>query len=411
MFITFSVQNKGFLNDSFIETPSRDDENDENDEIENNPNAMNAQIGESYNGDRKLSAISEGSESGGSNGGKRDSSRQLLFEQIPAKHENGTRLVKPERPRIFDTPPLFQRTQPSRVDVMPTKTNSFEDKSINSLSDAVEALSIKRTASETNTSNNFDCKSMLNNNRSINQEKLCTELSTPKMYGKQLLSVHNPPSAVHVLEPIKINANQKINSATDAKDPNDETPYKTLEMPPPVTMRRLQSNASHRSLMMSSGQPKKCRTALENEFRSQKVLFTTPSAVSRPTIQMMSNINVLDDSLQCYKSSPLANLPSKDERSVSKLVEQSQTLTSNYALRPADKVDGMNETAECQPLKPIANDQSRENDDGKKVLHINGKDFIIHQRIGSGGSSSVFLAERKDTKLECALKVNNGFVL
>lgn len=41
----------------------------------------------------------------------------------------------------------------------------------------------------------------------------------------------------------------------------------------------------------------------------------------------------------------------------------------------------------------------------EKVISINDKDYLLLKRIGSGGSSSVFLARRLDNNMECALKV------
>lgn len=42
---------------------------------------------------------------------------------------------------------------------------------------------------------------------------------------------------------------------------------------------------------------------------------------------------------------------------------------------------------------------------GDSVLHINGKVFVVQRRIGTGGSSTVYLAQQWDTKAEVAVKV------
>lgn len=185
---------------------------------------------------------------------------------------------------------------------------------------------------------------------------------------------------------------------------------KTDEMPTfsLSTIRRYQSNSQHRTLLSSSNQSNKCRSQLEKEFRSQKVLFTTPSAVSLPPIKLMSNLG-LDDSLHCYKSSPMANLQPNLSPIKEKMDSAPQKLTSNSSSSSENKID---EQLKSIPHSSHNNEQNNkqiemieQKPNDKKVIHINGKDFIIHNRIGQGGSSCVFLAEHKDTKLECALKV------
>lgn len=184
---------------------------------------------------------------------------------------------------------------------------------------------------------------------------------------------------------------------------SDETPHKAFQMPN-SSMHRLQSS-HHRSMLSSAGQRKPSRTQIENEFKSQKVLFTTPS-VARPAIKMMSNL-ALDDTLHCYQASPMAGKsvllsPVKEERADA---EPMPTASNSMAgtQRPAtDRVDAA--AAEAKSVKEPDKSAAKPNGE-EKTLHINGKDFIVHKRIGQGGSSTVFLAEHKDTKLECALKV------
>lgn len=178
---------------------------------------------------------------------------------------------------------------------------------------------------------------------------------------------------------------------------------------PLSTIRRYQSNSQHRTLLSSSNQTKTCRSQLEKEFRSQKVLFTTPSAVSLSTCKLMSNLG-LDDSLHCYKSSPMANLPLNLSPIKEKNDSAPQKSTSSIcSLETSDKIDKQLKSSTHSSNNNQQDDKQNEiveqKPNDKKIIQINGKDFIIHNRIGQGGSSCVFLAEHKDTKLECALKV------
>lgn len=43
----------------------------------------------------------------------------------------------------------------------------------------------------------------------------------------------------------------------------------------------------------------------------------------------------------------------------------------------------------------------------EKIIKINGVDYVLHRKIGSGGSSSVYLGSRKDTGNEYAIKLVN----
>lgn len=170
----------------------------------------------------------------------------------------------------------------------------------------------------------------------------------------------------------------------------DVTPYKPFLIPQPHRL-----PPSNRRLVTND--VKNSRSALENEFQSQKVLFTTPSAVSRPIINIMNNV-VLDDSLNCYKSSPIV---------MNSSTEKSQQKTLNY--QPVERMNSVkahdvSDTNEAIPIDNLVI-EGDEIEETNKVIRINGKDFFVHKKIGQGGSSSVYLAEHKDRRLECALKV------
>ena len=164
----------------------------------------------------------------------------------------------------------------------------------------------------------------------------------------------------------------------------------------------MQSTSQHRTILSSASQTKKCRTELENEFKSQKVLFRTPSAVSRPTMKVMNHLG-LDDSLNCYQSSPMAKMSPVKEEQNKDIKHSTNELHANDLYRSTDKLDA----AKDVPIKDASKSSATASEatDPKKVININGKDFVVQSKIGQGGSSSVFLVEHKETKLPCALKV------
>lgn len=343
---------------------------------ENNQNVLNKKPEPIFN---NLPIISEKGESSIESLGKRDStSRQLNFDDSDAEigHKK-----EPDRPKItlFSKFQLADTTKKSNDSVISRasdtswKARSADAKSVDSLSTQLDSMSVKRASA------------------AAPEQKVCTELQTPKL---------------------KLSTTDDTGFSSQKSDIDEETPYKTFQIPPTATMRRLQSNSQHRALLTSASQSKKCRSDLENEFKSQKVLFTTPSAVTRPAIKVMSHLG-LDDSLNCYKSSPMVNLsPVKEERRK----DINYSAIDSDLHQSTDKIDGIpnqDGVANVNAAKEVASNVSEKpnstaaNDDEekKKAVTINGKDFVIQKKIGQGGSSSVFLVEHKDTKLQCALKV------
>lgn len=363
------------MNDSFIETPN---DKAKSKDQENNQNVINNKSETVFN-KNNLPMILEKGESSAESFGKRDStSRQLNFDD---SHTENINKKEPDRPKIA----LFSRIQSNEASKKSSQAvisdtswrpKAVDTKSVDCLSAQFDAMSVQRTSSAP-------------------EHKLCTELETPKVK----LSTTTDDSGV----------------STQRSEGDEETPYKTFQIPPTTTMRRLQSNSQHRTLLSSANQPRKCRSDLENEFKSQKVLFTTPSAVTRPAIKVMSHLG-LDDSLNCYKSSPMVNLsPVKEERQKNINFTSIEPIDGDH--RSADRIDGKSCAKDGIARDDVAKDvnsqdstksscaASDENEEKKKAITINGKDFVIQNKIGQGGSSSVFLVEHKDTKLQCALKV------
>lgn len=376
-FSVFRLQSNAFLNDSFIESPQNQTKKDN----ENNQNIINKKS-DSVFGTSSLAIISEKGESSAerTNSAKREStSRQLNFDE---KTEEKINKKEPDRPKIA----LFSKIQSNEnskklSEAAPTgtsdaswKTKTAETKSV----DTIDALAVART----NSAPTKPSDSMLN------EHKLCTELQTPKVKA----SISDSTNAV-----------QKPNADND-----DETPYKTFQVPQTSTMRRVQSSSQQRTILSSANQPRKCRNDLEKEFRSQKVLFTTPSAVSRPAMKAMNNLD-LDDSLNCYKSSPMVNLsPVREERNKENC-KYTAVESMDDLYRSIEKIDSKIDAPKVDDVKVSTSTTSSQNEDKQekkdKVIRINGKDFVVLNKLGQGGSSSVFLVEHKETKLQCALKV------
>lgn len=116
---------------------------------------------------------------------------------------------------------------------------------------------------------------------------------------------------------------------------------------------------------ISKSKYKKSRASLENEFQSQKILFTTPKSAVRPlSCASIENNCSLDDTLKDFSS-----------------LEKHE--------------------------KPLLIEEKKNN----KLLEINGKTYVLEKKIGSGGSSTVFLATDINSSKEFAIKVSFFFFI
>lgn len=352
---------------------------------ESNQNAKSISIFSTSSG---LPMISEKGESSAERSGKHDSiPRQLNFdnEEINNKKE-------PDRPRIN----LFSKLQSndtkkanesqkshesSRSSDASWRTKTAEVSNVDSLNAPIEGMTVAKSNSTSTKSGD----SMLEQKLGVPHE-ISNAKSDENDLHQHTMNTIPKPSGI-----------------------DDETPYKAFQMPQTSTMRRAQTSSQHRTLLSSANQPRKCRMDLENEFRSQKVLFTTPSAVSRPAMKVMNRLG-LDDSLNCYKSSPMV------DNSLSSVKEEERNKENNCPTvvgggedlhQTIANINEQLDTAEPHDvIKANAPSTTIENEERKeKIITINKKDFIVQNKIGHGGSSSVFLVEHKDTKLQCALKV------
>ncbi|EDW68213.2 dual specificity protein kinase TTK [Drosophila virilis] len=157
----------------------------------------------------------------------------------------------------------------------------------------------------------------------------------------------------------------------------------------------------------------KTRIELANEFRSQKVLFQTPMTVSRAapftsdslTFSLCDTISESPDTPAQPRpkaEAPTANKSKKSLDGAFRHAEQAKSeLGSSAAVAvPVSASVSAPVTAAAVPDKPDTSSKSNSN-----VLQIKNHEYVIVKKLGCGGSSSVYLARRKDTGQEFALKV------
>lgn len=132
----------------------------------------------------------------------------------------------------------------------------------------------------------------------------------------------------------------------------------------------------------------------DKEFRSQKILFATPVATSRPPVaSIISNDSIcltLDDTPVKNKGKPLP---------VSAAPSKSKLSPINERLKP-------NKKSSDSLFNEFDETGVNEIEEDKNILVINNVKYSVTDKLGSGGSSSVFLAQNKNTKKECAIKVS-----
>ncbi|XP_055608291.1 dual specificity protein kinase Ttk [Uranotaenia lowii] len=162
--------------------------------------------------------------------------------------------------------------------------------------------------------------------------------------------------------------------------------------------------------MLTSTANRKSRNTLENEFKSQKILFATPlsTGLARPPVSANDSLSLsLVDTPIKSKDRPLSPIkeqirPSK--RSTEDLFPSTPAPEKRLSPEPRDVPPKSNEIAgSSKESLPTVMPESKPS----HIVTINGKDYQIMKKLGSGGSSSVFLAKQSKTGLECALKLVN----
>uniref|UniRef100_A0A182VWK9 Heat shock 70 kDa protein cognate 4 n=3 Tax=Cellia TaxID=44534 RepID=A0A182VWK9_9DIPT len=161
------------------------------------------------------------------------------------------------------------------------------------------------------------------------------------------------------------------------------------------------------SKMFTSTTVRKSRNTIENEFKSQKVLFTTPVVMARPPVNFLP-----DDSLNYSVITPNVTKGSKHLSPIEEQQKMSKRSTNQLfggLDATADKVSPPTVVTRCAPPvmeKPIETSDTPQQPKERPIV-INGKEYLVLKKIGSGGSSSVFLAKQIATGLECAVKLVN----
>ncbi|XP_050069032.1 serine/threonine-protein kinase tousled-like 2 isoform X2 [Anopheles maculipalpis] len=158
------------------------------------------------------------------------------------------------------------------------------------------------------------------------------------------------------------------------------------------------------SKMFTSTTVRKSRNTIENEFKSQKVLFATPVVMPRPPVNFLP-----DDSLNYSVITPGA---AKCAKHLSPIKEQQKIAKRSTdqlfgALDAADKVSPPIVAPKAPVEKNGDSTETSQQQPKERPIVINGKEYLVMKKIGSGGSSSVFLAKQVATGLECAVKLVN----
>ncbi|XP_055638922.1 uncharacterized protein LOC129776962 isoform X2 [Toxorhynchites rutilus septentrionalis] len=160
------------------------------------------------------------------------------------------------------------------------------------------------------------------------------------------------------------------------------------------------------SRMLTSTASRKSRNTIENEFKSQKILFATPVATSLSRPLMMA-----DDSL----SLSLVDTPIKSkEKSLSPIAEQLQLkrVSTEKLFPPSVSCDKRLSPEPPPPMRGALQDINKGKDIGEHsqanplpIININGKQYQVLKKLGQGASSAVFLTKQMDTGVECAVKL------
>lgn len=113
---------------------------------------------------------------------------------------------------------------------------------------------------------------------------------------------------------------------------------------------------------------------------SRKILFSTPMSNARPVISVPTNDSI---------SLSLDDTPDKPKKPLSPINELRTSKRSTDALFPESPLD-----------KPRVSEET--------ILRINNGNYGLLQKIGCGGSSSVFFAKDKTNNRDCAVKVSHN---
>ena len=77
----------------------------------------------------------------------------------------------------------------------------------------------------------------------------------------------------------------------------------------------------------------------------------------------------------------------------------------NFGNVPSPINERLKSKKSSENLFPAEGVGNGSDDDDEAVLLINGVKYVVKEKLGAGGSSSVFLAQSKVKNIECAIKV------
>ncbi|EDV48692.1 dual specificity protein kinase TTK isoform X1 [Drosophila erecta] len=152
----------------------------------------------------------------------------------------------------------------------------------------------------------------------------------------------------------------------------------------------------------------KCRSAVSNDFRAQKVLFQTPMTVSRAAPVASNSISFsLCDTIT--ESPDIPEPPKKAEPPKSQHPSK-KSLDNVFRESEKDNVPAEVDIVESKemlsiPTVTVHPEPPSQSTKASNILKIKNHEYTIDKKLGCGGSSSVYLARRSDSGDEFALKV------
>uniref|UniRef100_A0A182IU96 Uncharacterized protein n=1 Tax=Anopheles atroparvus TaxID=41427 RepID=A0A182IU96_ANOAO len=171
------------------------------------------------------------------------------------------------------------------------------------------------------------------------------------------------------------------------------------------------------SRMITSTTMRKSRSTLENEFKSQKILFATPVVMARPPVGCLANDSINLSLLgtpgrpkEAQPLSPIREQQKMAKRSTNQLFggqDGANKISPPLAAETAAVAGSSGDSEKGAGFDMKENAQIPEAQPKGRPIVINGKEYQMLKKLGSGGSSSVFLAKQVATGLECAVKLVN----
>lgn len=173
-------------------------------------------------------------------------------------------------------------------------------------------------------------------------------------------------------------------TASSSTQNQQQQPHDTNFMTPQVKFQIPISSNRKTGPRLNNLKSNQSRSVIEDEFRRQKILFSTPIPTSKPPVVTSlfgnNSISLTFDGGDLIKTPS----PTKSVHVVEKRLSPVKENEKNQKEVPS----------------------SEETKGNEFKMEINGKGYLILKKIGLGGSSSVYLAKDLTTNVECALKVS-----